>query len=178
MKLWLSIFFLFWIRPAWAQTVYLTPEEALKRAFQNSQQVISDKKQLTDPQKSFVEKTLGKALAKTQWTFYLGKSGKQTDGYALIDNEVGKTEPITFMTMIGPDGKVRQVEILVYREPIGGEIQSDNFRKQFLNKTAADPVRSGQDIKNISGATLSSRAVSLGVKRALLLWKEFYDKTP
>ena len=71
----------------------------------------------------------------------------------------------------------KSVEILIYREPIGGEVKSEAFRKQFQGKKDTDPVRSGQDIKNITGATLSSRAVSLGVKRALLLWKEFYGSS-
>lgn len=159
-----------------AETVYLTPQQALKRTFQGSQEVVSEKKTLLLEQKKRIEKATGITVAKDQWTFYLGKSGAKVDGYALIDNEIGKTEPITFMTTLSPQGEVRSVEILVYREPIGGEVKSDAFRKQFVGKKDVDPIRIGQDIKNITGATLSSRAVSVGVKRAVLLWKEFYGK--
>lgn len=159
---------------AGAETVYLTPQQALKRAFQGSAEVVSEKKGLAPEPKKRIEKALGGKIAKDQWIFYLGKSGAKIDGYALIDHEIGKTEPITFLTALDPKGVVQGVEILVYREPIGGEVKSENFRRQFVGKKETDPIRVGQDIKNITGATLSSRAVSLGVRRAALLWKEFY----
>lgn len=173
----LLIFAFFTATVCLAETVYLTPQEALKRAFQGSQEVVSEKKTLSPEQKKRIEKATGITVAKDQWTFYLGKSGSKVDGYALIDNEIGKTEPITFLTTLSPKGEVQSVEILVYREPIGSEIKSENFRRQFVGKKEADPIRIGQDIKNITGATLSSRAVSVGVKRAVLLWREFYGTT-
>ena len=119
---------------------------------------------------------LGMKLAKDSWDFFIARSAGKVEGYSLIDSEVGKTEPITFLTAINPDGKVREVEILVYREPIGSEVSDQRFLKQYQGKKSSDPVRIGQDITNISGATLSARAVSLGVKRDLALWETFYGK--
>jgi Na+-translocating ferredoxin:NAD+ oxidoreductase RnfG subunit len=83
-------------------------------------------------------------------------------------------EPITFITVISPEGTVRQVEIMVYRESIGSEVRDHRFLGQYKDKTAEHPLRVGKDVANISGATLSARAVSLGVKRALVLWDVFY----
>lgn len=157
-----------------AQTVYLKPAEALKVIFHDSKEVVSESKKLTTGQKTLLEKRLGMRLAKEEWTFYIARSDQKIDGYALIDNEIGKTEPITFLTAITPSGGVKEVEILVYREPIGSEVHDKRFLKQYRGKKAADPVRVGQDIANISGATLSARAVSNGVKRALALWNIFY----
>ena len=129
---------------------------------------------MEDSQKKTIEKKIGSGLPKKTWNFYIAKSGSKIDGYALIDNEVGKVELITFMTAINPDGTIKAVEILVYRESHGAEVHQKKFTKQFIGKNTHDPIRLGQGIQNISGATLSARAVSLGVKRDLLLWEYFY----
>jgi Na+-translocating ferredoxin:NAD+ oxidoreductase RnfG subunit len=162
----------------YAQTVYLKPAEALKLIFKNSKEVVSEKKSLNPGQKSAVEKRLGTKLApklaKDEWNFYIARSDGRIDGFALIDNEIGKTEPITFITAITPQGDIKEVEILVYREPIGSEVHDRRFLRQYEGKRGSDPIRVGQDITNISGATMSARAVSNGVKRALALWEVFY----
>lgn len=159
-----------------AQTIYVKPVEALKLIFSSSQEIVSEKKDPTPGQKLALEKALGTPLLKSSWNFYVARSRGRIDGYALIDNEMGKTEPITFLTAITPQGEVKEVEILVYREPYGSEVHEKKFLKQYMGKTSKDPLRTGQDISNISGATISSRSVSQGVKRALFLWSTFYGK--
>ncbi len=159
---------------ALAETVYLKPEEALKLAFKGSEEVILEKKSLTSVQKAVAEKANGDLLEKNDWNFYLGRTSGRIDGYAVIDHEIGKMDPITFMTVISPQGSVRSVEILVYRESQGSEVHESKFLKQYENKTLASPLRPGQDIQNISGATLSVRAVSIGVRRDLAVWSAIY----
>lgn len=159
-----------------AETVYLKPSEALKIIFHDSAEITSEAKTLAPAEKAALDKQLGQPVPKETWNFYIARSGKRIDGYAVIDNEIGKTEPITFLTAITPEGRIKAVEILVYREPVGSEVKDKRFLKQYEGKTPSDPVRTGQDITNISGATLSSRAVSRGVKRDLLLWSHFYGK--
>ena len=162
--------------PLGAETVFLKPSEALKLIFKDSKEIVSESKTLTVEEMGRFEKKLGQPVVKDRWNFYIAKTDSRIDGYAVIDNEVGKTEPITFLTAVTPEGRVKAVEVLVYREPIGGEVKDKRFLKQYNGKTMADPVRTGQDINNISGATLSSRAISRGVKRDLVLWNHFYGK--
>jgi transcriptional regulator of nitric oxide reductase len=88
-------------------------------------------------------------------------------GFALVGNVIGKDEPITFLVAIGPDDRLKDVDILVYREPRGGEVAYEAWRKQFRGKTAADSVRVGKGIRSISGATISVHAVTAGVRRIL-----------
>ncbi len=57
--------------------------------------------------------------------------------------------------------------LAVYREPYGGEVAYDAWRKQFRGKSAADSLRVGREIRSISGATISAHAVTLGVRRLL-----------
>jgi transcriptional regulator of nitric oxide reductase len=88
-------------------------------------------------------------------------------GFAEVGNVIGKSEPITFLVAIGPDDRLKDVDILMYREPRGGEVAYEAWRKQFRGKTAADSVRVGKSIRSISGATISVHAVTAGVRRML-----------
>ncbi|MEZ4647888.1 MAG: FMN-binding protein [Candidatus Eisenbacteria bacterium] len=89
-------------------------------------------------------------------------------GYALVDEEVGKYRPITFLVGTDADLSVKGVEVLVYRESRGGEVQKARFLRQYRGKVADDPIRINKDILNIAGATLSVRALNLGVRRVLV----------
>jgi hypothetical protein len=82
---------------------------------------------------------------------------------------MGQHLPITFGVKISPTGQVERVEVMVYRESFGGEVRDARFREQFVGKGERSPIRSGDDIIAISGATLSSKAVALGVRRAIAL---------
>jgi H+/Na+-translocating ferredoxin:NAD+ oxidoreductase subunit G len=48
-------------------------------------------------------------------------------------------------------------------------VRAKRFRDQFLGKTAADPIVVGKDIDVVSGASISSRSIALGVKRDALV---------
>lgn len=88
-------------------------------------------------------------------------------GYAVVRNVLGKDQPITFLVAVDSASVLRDVDILVYREPYGGEVAYDAWRRQFRGKTSADPLEIGKDIRSISGATISANSVTLGVRRAL-----------
>jgi H+/Na+-translocating ferredoxin:NAD+ oxidoreductase subunit G len=68
------------------------------------------------------------------------------------------------------------VELLVFREARGSEVGKKRFNYQYEGKTVVDPIRINRDIINISGATMSVRSMSAGVKRVLVLVDEFYLK--
>ena len=88
-------------------------------------------------------------------------------GFAAVGNVIGKDQPITFLVAIDPQDRLKDVDILVYREPYGGEVAYEPWRRQFRGKSAADSLRVGREIRSISGATISVHAVTLGVRRLL-----------
>ena len=88
-------------------------------------------------------------------------------GFAAVGNVIGKDQPITFLVATDATDHLKDVDILVYREPQGGEVAYEPWRRQFRGKTAADSLRVGKDIRAISGATISVHAVTLGVRRML-----------
>lgn len=92
-------------------------------------------------------------------------------GYALVDDVKGLHEMITYMAALNADGSIRAVEVLIYREAYGGDIRHERFRKQFVGKTIRDPLRVGSDIRNIAGATISTNAISAGMRRILALYE-------
>jgi Na+-translocating ferredoxin:NAD+ oxidoreductase RnfG subunit len=88
-------------------------------------------------------------------------------GFAQVRNVKGKDQPITYLVATDSADALRDVDILVYREPYGGEVAYEPWRKQFRGKTAGAPLQVGKDIRNVSGATISVNAVTRGVRHAL-----------
>lgn len=155
-----------------AQATYYTPRSLLAEFFPKSQLVTYKKFELTAAEKARIEQKLGYALPKAAYTLYIAKSGDNVDGYAILDEEQGQHLPISFGVKFSPRGAVERQEILVYRERYGDEVRDPRFREQFVGKTAADPLRPGEEVVAVSGATISSRAMALGVRRCLVLLDE------
>jgi len=92
-------------------------------------------------------------------------------GWFIVDEVVGKHEMITYAVALNPAGAVTGIEILEYVESYGYEVAEALWRKQFIGKTALDPIKLNQDIQNIGGATLSCKHLTDGVKRVAVLYE-------
>jgi Na+-translocating ferredoxin:NAD+ oxidoreductase RnfG subunit len=92
-------------------------------------------------------------------------------GHVFVDEVIGRQSLITYAVGIDTDGALRNLEILAYRESHGGEIRNAAWRAQFTHRDALEQLRFPTDIKNISGATLSSEHVTQGVRWLLALWQ-------
>lgn len=101
-----------------------------------------------------------------QVTFIRFKSGGEPYT-AFIDEVKGKTQLITYLLLLNGRGEVVDVDVLVYRESYGGEIDYPVFRKQFAGKSGTEPPVWNRNIRNISGATISCRSITAGVARLL-----------
>lgn len=91
-------------------------------------------------------------------------------GWLIFSSTIGQHEFIDYALALNADGSVKGVEILTYRERYGGEVRDPKWRAQFTSKTVQDPVKLNDDIRNISGATLSSNNITKGVRRLLHTW--------
>lgn len=151
--------------------VYWDKPALLKSFFATSERVTFKRLALTPGQVDAVRKRLGQAPA-PQLTVYYGLSKGRIDGMAIIDDELGQHEPITFGVLLSPEGVLSRLEVMVYREAYGDDVCESRFRKQFQGKTARDPVKQGRDIVAIAGATISSKSLATGAKRALVLLDE------
>jgi Na+-translocating ferredoxin:NAD+ oxidoreductase RnfG subunit len=99
------------------------------------------------------------------WAVRVARRAGATLGFVITDDVVGKVELISYAVGVALDGSVKQVEILSYRESHGFEIRLPAWRRQFVGKDGTAAIRVGEDIANISGATLSCAHVTDGVRR-------------
>jgi Na+-translocating ferredoxin:NAD+ oxidoreductase RnfG subunit len=97
------------------------------------------------------------------------EAGGRVVGFFIFDRVIGKHLYIDYSVALDPSGRIRQVDILQYRESYGGEIRSPSWLAQFVGKTNSSQLQVGSDIRNISGATLSSHHVTEGVKRIMAI---------
>ena len=156
--------------------VFLTEDEAIKLMFPKSERIRKDLIRLTSEKKTQIEERIGWKFPEESFDVYIGETGAQIDGYALIQHTIGKHKPMTYMVGVDHTGACTNVEVLVFREAKGSEVRTKRFNVQYEGKTVHDPVRINKDIINISGATMSVRSISAGVKRVLVLVDEFYLK--
>ncbi|MCZ7586546.1 MAG: FMN-binding protein [Deltaproteobacteria bacterium] len=150
-----------------AEHVYIKREQVLSRFFASSERVDYARLTLTDAQTRAFSGALGYTAPRKEFVVYFGKTGGTIDGYAVIDNELGKFEPITFAVLARPDGSIGDVAVMVYREEIGHEVKEESYLKQYRGKKFSDPLRTGRDLDGITGATISCHSIAKGVKRAL-----------
>lgn len=163
------------VAPAYAVD-YLSIEQAQQilwgenAAFENRPMVLSD------DQRDHIKKLAGtRQRQDVQPIWTVMQDGKHA-GWFIVDDVVGKHEYITYAVAISLEGVVQGIEILSYRETHGGQVRQADWREHFEGKTLADPFKLNKDIPNISGATLSCRNLTDGVKRLLVMQQEYLQQ--
>jgi Na+-translocating ferredoxin:NAD+ oxidoreductase RnfG subunit len=152
--------------PIYAQSkIYVGIEQAQKIVFPNKQLV----KMPIIVTQELQEKL--KSASSVNHPFKGDRVWKATDdSWFIVDEVVGKHEMITYAVGINSSGTIQGVEILEYVESYGYEVAEAGWRKQFISKSASDPIKLNKDIQNISGATLSSKHLTDGIKRIMTLY--------
>ncbi|HTO44261.1 MAG TPA: FMN-binding protein [Burkholderiales bacterium] len=154
--------------PAYAAE-YLTVPQAQQLLFAEADRFVDAAVELSDDQRKAIEDKSGVRQRWKKQAVWRAEKAGQLLGWFIVDEVVGKHEFITYAAGLTPDGKVRGIEILVYRETHGYQVRNPDWRHHFEGKTLADPFKLEQDIPNIAGATLSCKNVTNGVKRLLAL---------
>jgi hypothetical protein len=95
------------------------------------------------------------------------QAGEKLLGLFVLDHVIGKHLYIDYAVALDTSGRVMRVDILQYRESYGGEVREASWLAQFVGKGSGSALKVGSDIRNISGATLSSHHIAEGVKRIL-----------
>ena len=152
------------VAPAALASVYLSIEQAQQAIFPGAKFVAANVT-LTEAEAMAIAARSGvRSRGREQRVWQVPGAG-----WFILDEVIGKHELITYAVGLNVDGTLRGIEILEYRESYGHEVRTQAWRRQFAGKSIADPVQLDQDIRNISGATLSCRHVTAGVKRLLAL---------
>ena len=156
--------------------VFMTEGEAVKIMLAKSERIRTEVIRLSQEKKDVIEQRIGWKFPEESFEVYIGETGDKIDGYAMVHNTIGKHKHMTYMVGVDNSGACTDVELLVFREAKGSEVGRKRFNVQYEGKTVFDPIRINRDIINISGATMSVRSISAGVKRVLVLVDEFYLK--
>lgn len=149
---------------------YLTADQAQAEAFPAADRFEARDVDLTPAQQEAVVARLGGPLRTPTLHLRLAWRGPELVGALAVDEVIGRYEKITYALALGADGAVRQLEILTYRESHGQEVHLPPWRRQFVGKGPTSPLRVGEDIAGISGATLSCTHVTDGVRRLVAAW--------
>lgn len=150
--------------------VYLTETEALglQRAAPGDR-IVTDTVTLTEAQVDRIRKEQQVRMYTTGYTIHSFRhAGADTPyRFAIFLQESGQHQFMDLMFGIDADGTIHRVDLMVYREPYGGEVKGRRFMKQFEGKSLKNKLRVNQDVIHIVGATISSHSVSNAARRAL-----------
>lgn len=114
-----------------------------------------------------------------QRTFYRGRQEKSLAGIAFkVTAPDGYSGNIDIMVGIRPDGSVVGIEILTHAETpgLGDKIEFEPFKSQFRDKDLDNidwrVKKDGGEFDQITGATISPRAVVTAVHAGLTFFRE------
>lgn len=145
---------------------YFTPEQALKLMFPSTVFTSNPVKLTSEQQKKMTD------ASSVKFPFDGSQVWKGADNsWFIVDQVVGKHEFITYAIGINPNGEIKDIEILEYNESYGYQVKEKDWLKQFYGKTSANTFKLNQEIDNISGATLSCKHLSDGVKRVMVMYE-------
>jgi Na+-translocating ferredoxin:NAD+ oxidoreductase RnfG subunit len=149
------------VSPAFAAT-YLNVEQAQRAIFPGAK--LNEKPlRLSPEQRKSIENASGVKVRVPEVKVWSAPDG----GWFIIDEVIGKHEFITYALGLNREGAVVGLEVMDYRENYGSEVRQSTWRSQFVGKKYGARLKLTEDIKNISGATLSCRHIAEGVKRLL-----------
>ncbi len=170
MKLFAKVFLALVLLPAGIFSAQLIEEEtALKDAFPEGYKTSAVK--VTVEHKKDINSRLGDSAfsdlkKESEYKFYKGK-----EGTAILEHHAGKWGEIEVLVLIDTEGKVKNVVVLASSEKRGRPIVMRTFLNQFTGKVLKDKMEIGKAINAVTGATISSKAVCLMVKRALEVYE-------
>ena len=103
-------------------------------------------------------------------------AGDQVLGYGVTERVKARSGPFIILVVVDTNLIVRRVAILSYPWERGRDVRLPAFTNQFQGKGSSDPLRLGKDIDAMTGATISSRAVTDGVRKVLRVVKEIHTR--
>lgn len=138
-----------------APKISAAAEEAAKKSME--QLIPADSYELKDGSKGVYEATKDGSLA----------------GYCVKTTVSGFGGNVEMMVGLGLDGTVKGIDILSHSETagLGAKADSDEFKNRFEGKyyelsVVKVPTENANEVQAITGATITSKAVAEGVKKA------------
>jgi len=147
----------------------LTQDEALALAFPGG---APERRTayLTDEQLARARQLAGPdvEVESTVVTYYVARRGSEALGVAYFDAHRVRTLPEVLMVVVGTDHRIRRLETVAFREP--PEYRAPvGWLRLFEGRPLASELSLRGDIPTMTGATLTSGAVTRAARRTLAL---------
>lgn len=150
------------------------PEQALSQIYPGSQIEVRNIT-LSREQTEEVQRISGVKMESRLASWYLVRKDGRLVAYAYVDVHRVRTHPEVVLYTITPDGRLDVVEVLAFYEPLE-YMPEEQWLKLFAGKhLSKDPIRLRRDIPNISGATLTARAITDNARKVLALWQVLFS---
>ncbi len=143
----------------------IKPEQALKEQFPNAK-IVKKNILLSKEQVKKIQNLSKSKLHSSIITTYLIKDNGKILAYGIIHTHRVRTKKETVLFVLSPDCKIKDIEIIAFYEP-SEYIPSKRWLGVFEGKGIENEIRLKKDIPNITGATLSSKAVTSASKQVI-----------
>ncbi len=153
---------------AWVNSVTLPQINKLK-----AEDAINTRKELMPAAKTFEEK---KCAADTSFVYYAALDDKgEVLGYSFIAAKTGYSSLISTMVVLDKDFNITNLKVISQNETpgLGTHSQDKDFPAKFkgMNAETLKVDKDGGPVKSITGATITTRAITNSIRDAILLVK-------
>jgi Na+-translocating ferredoxin:NAD+ oxidoreductase RnfG subunit len=148
----------------------ITQDEALRLAFPDPAEVERRTAFLDEEQMRRATELAGSGveIEEPLVTYYVGSRGDSVLGVSYFDAHTVRTLPEVLMVTVTPAGAVSRVEVLKFDEPPKYR-PPDGWLGEFRGMDLSRDLSPGRGVVTITGATLTTRAVTRAVRRVLAL---------
>ncbi len=154
------------VAPGAFSKVFMSQEEALNAALGSATAREKRTAYLTEAQAAEIEALAGTAPPTRIVVSYAGGQDPNHPLTAYFDTHVVRTLPETIMVVVDDVGKTVRVDILSFDEP-EDYLPKRRWLDQFQGRPLGDELSLKGGIRAVTGATLSSRAITDAVRRVL-----------
>jgi hypothetical protein len=99
---------------------------------------------------------------------YLARRGNEVVGRAYVDTHVVRTKRESLLISLGPEGRVRRIDVTAFLEP--REYQApEAWMRQYHDRPLDDDLGLQRAIRPIAGATMTAIAANQAVRRVLAI---------
>lgn len=151
------------------------PEKVLSEIYPNSKIEIKNIA-ISDSQAEKVKELSGIKIENRLVTFYLVKVNSKIKAYAYVDIHIVRTHPEVVLYVLNERGEIELIQILSFKEP-PEYMADDNWLRYLKGKTIGkDLLRLRRDVPNMTGATLTAKAITDNARKIISLWKVIFEE--
>lgn len=163
--------------PSLLAVTYSTREEALAKAFPGAD-VERQTLTLSEEQRQRASDVAGgRPIESASVIRYVARSNGSVVGWAYFDTHRIHSQTETLMILLHPDGRSRRVEVIEFNEPRKYQA-SESWLAQFADRKLDEDLWIRRGVDGITGATLTARAVTRAVRRAMAVHNELETAAP